>query len=70
MLCSAQQHKGLSGTFDLILYVNDGHINVYTMNHACHPCCARVCLSGYVVKIYQAQLLCKVAVDESAAAVP
>ncbi len=70
MPCSALLHKGLAVTFDLILYVNDGHINVYTMNHACHPCCARVCLSGYVVKIYQAQLLCKAAVDESAAAVP
>jgi len=43
---------------------------VYAMNHSCHPCCARVCLGGYVVKVHQPQLLCKVAVDESAAAVP
>ena len=27
-------HKGLAGTFDLILYVDDGHINVYAMNHS------------------------------------
>lgn len=70
MLCSALLHKELTSTFDLILYVDDGHINVHAMNHSCHPCCARVCLSGSVVNVHQAQLPCKVAVDESAAAVP
>ena len=70
MLCSALLHRGLAGTFDLILYIDDGHINVYAMHYSCHPCCARVRLSGYVVKVHQPQLLCKAAVNESAATVP
>ena len=56
-------------TFDLILYVDDRHIDPGTVHNATYPRGAAVSLCWSAVKVHQPQLLCEAGVNQRTAGV-